>query len=230
MLARRMQALGPHLRVLFVLFHVCGVVAMSLPAPALFTHGMGWDTPNIQAELRRWSETLTRAGVTTTPADIEARVRREAARYASAHAAFTAPFARYTHWSGARQGWIMFAVPQKHPGELHVDVYEAGAWRPVYRPHSAEHDFWGRQLRNHRLRKQQGSFGRNFDRGTYDGLVRLIARDAARAFPDATVVRVQLYRYATLAPAAVRAGETPEGHYLYSRGFVAAELREEPAP
>ena len=230
MLARRVRALGPHLRVLFVLFHVCAVVAMSLPAPGLFTHGMGWDTPNIQTELARWSATLARAGVHTTPADIEARVRRAGGRYAGAHAAFTAPFAAYTRSCGALQGWIMFAVPQKHPGELHVDVYEAGAWRPVYRPHSAEHDFWGRQLRNHRLRKQQGSFGRNFDRSAYDGLVRLIARDAARSFPDATVVRVQLYRYTTLGPAAVRAGETPLGHYAFSRGFIAAELREEPSP
>jgi hypothetical protein len=224
-----MTRLRPHLRAAFVLFHVAAVVLLSLPSPGLFTYGMGWDTPNIQDELRRWSESLSHVGIDTTPADMEARARRGAARYEGAHRVITAPFTGYAQVTGARQGWIMFAVPQKHPVELHVDVYEGGAWRPVYRPHS-EHDFWGPQLRNHRLRKQQGSFGRTFDRGTYDGLVRVLARDAARAFPDATVVRVQLFRYSTLSPSALRAGEVPDGHYEFTRGFIAADLRGESAP
>jgi hypothetical protein len=224
-LRQRLAPAWPHLRTLFIAFHVAAIVALSLPTSRVLLDRSGWESENTRTELVRWSERLGRLGVETTPAGLEQTVRRLIGRYVGVHAVLTAPFARYARFTGATQGWAMFAAPQKHPAELHIDILEGHTWRPIYRPHSAEHDFWGPRFRHNRMRKQLGRFARTFHTGVYDRLAQFVAREAALAYPGARAIRVRLWRYATLAPEAVRAGQTPVGRYEQARRFNAETLR-----
>lgn len=224
-LRQRLAPVWPHVRALFIAFHVVAVVALSFPTSRVLLDRSGWESENTRSELVRWSGRLGQLGVDTTPAGLEQTVRRLLERYVSVHAVLTAPFAQYARFTGARQGWAMFAAPQKHPAEFHIDILEDSTWRPIYRPHSAEHDFWGARFRHNRVRKQLGRFARTFHVGAYDRLAQFVAREAALAYPHARAIRVQLWRYATLSPEAVRAGQTPAGRYEHTRRFNAATLR-----
>jgi len=203
---------------------------MSLPTPDALLGGMGWDSANTQAEVARWVEGLRRVGVHTTPEALGRGVQQRAERYRGVHAVLTAPFAAYSRGSGARQGWVMFAKPQRHPAELHIDLSDGTRWRPIYRPHSATYDFWGDRFRHHRMRKQLGRFARTFDMPTYDRLTELLALQVARAHPEGRVVQIQLYRYATLRPEAVRAGAVPVGEYEHVRRYRVSALLAGDAP
>ena len=122
----RFEARWPQLRAALIAFHVLMVVVMSLPAPDALLSGMGWDSVNTQAEVARWAEGLSRVGAETTPDALGASVRQGAERYRGFHTALTAPFSMYSQLSGARQGWVMFAKPQRHPAELHIDLWDEG--------------------------------------------------------------------------------------------------------
>lgn len=220
----------PHVRALLISFHVAMVVVMSLPTPDAMLSGMGWESANVQAELGRWVTGLARVGVHTTPEALGSSVRQRAESYRGVHSALTAPFATYSRTSGALQGWVMFAKPQRHPAELHIDLSDGTTWRPLYRPHSSTHDFWGERLRHHRMRKQLGRFARTFDMPTYDRLAGFLALQVARAYPEERLVRVRLYRYATLRPEAARAGEVPIGEYEHDRLYRVSTLLAEGAP
>lgn len=227
---QRLAPAWPHLRTLFIAFHVAAVVVMSLPRPGVMLDERGWESENTRLELVRWSERLGQLGIDTTPEGLAHAMRRLAGRYLGVHAVITAPFAQYTRRTGAIQGWAMFASPQKYPAELHIDILEGKTWRPIYRPHSAEHDFWGEHFRHNRMRKQLGRFARTFDTGSYDRLAQYVAREAALAHPQARAIRVRLWRYETLSPEAVRAGQTPSGRYEHDRRFNAETLRRRGRP
>ncbi|GAB4528940.1 MAG: hypothetical protein Tsb0020_45960 [Haliangiales bacterium] len=278
MIRARLMAAWPTLRALLIAGHVLAIVALAFPAPHKLTNPRAWASQNHQAELARWSERLTGLGYPIDKPTLERELRAVAESYARTHRAILAPFGYYARAAGTHQGWAMFANPQKHPAELHVDIRtdarsdhapasaaparpaahigvvragrdqaddepagsdqagadQAGAdqagWRPIIRPHSAEHDFWGHALRHNRMRKQLGRFGRTFYPQSYDGLTRYIAHAAARAFPEAVEIRARLYRYPSPSPAQVRAGDAPPGRYEHERRFDAAALRAEAWP
>jgi hypothetical protein len=75
------------------------------------------------------------------------------------------------------------------------------------------------------VRKQLGRFARTFYPRRYDAVARWLATEAARDFPDATSVRVRLWRYVSLPPDRVLAGEEPEGRYEHELLFEADTLR-----
>lgn len=221
----RLAGVWPHLRALFIAFHVLAVVALSFPPPHRLLDRRGWESANARHDLARWAARLRDLGFDMSDERFARRLRALAESYAGVHAAVMTPFVPYARWTGAIQGWAMFSSPQKHPAELHVDILVNGAWQPVYRPHSDAHDFWGPRFRHNRMRKQLGRFARTLHMDSYDGLARHVATEAARAFPDAREIRVRLYRYAAPAPEAVRAGQTPAGRHDHERRFHAGPLR-----
>lgn len=221
----RLAGAWPHLRALLIAFHVLAVVALAFPQPHRLLDRRGWESANTRHDLARWAARLRALGLDMSDEGFARRLRALAEGYAGVHAALVAPFAPYARWTGTIQGWAMFSSAQKHPAELHVDILVNGAWQPVYRPHSDEHDFWGARFRHNRMRKQLGRFARTLHQASYNGLARHVAIAAARAFPDAREIRVRLYRYAALAPEAVRAGQAPAGRYDHVRRFNADTLR-----
>jgi hypothetical protein len=213
-----------HLRAAFVAFHVLAIGVGSLPGTSLTTRAR-WKSEGTHADIVGWASRARAAGVDVTDEAFESRLYELAVGYARVRRTAGAPFDAYAGAVGAGQGWTMFASPQRFPAELHVDVMVGGAWRPLYRPRSDAHA-WRRALFDHnRMRKFTGRFARGFDRRVYGETAAYLAHLAARDVPEATKVRVSLYRTESLPPERVRRGERPVGRTTEERVFDAAGLR-----
>lgn len=215
----------PHIRAALVAFHVASLVILSLPSAGAIGDERRWNTANARADLDQLAQRLRGWGFDTNADRVRADLWNLSRGYLQVQKPLAAPFAAYAKATGSRQGWSMFASPQRHPAELHVDIERDGTWVPVYRPHSDEHDWNRAQFEHNRFRKFLGRFARGFIRRDYREAARWVATKAAREHPDATRVRVQLYRYRSLPPDAVRAGAKPRGHYEHPMRFDAEALR-----
>ncbi|MCA9707358.1 MAG: hypothetical protein KDK70_16005 [Myxococcales bacterium] len=215
----------PHVRAVLVGLHVASLVVLSLPTEGAVHARHRWQTANARSDLRQWAERLSRWGWTTDEHQLERTLWDAGTAYLRIQEPLAAPFEWYARVSGSRQAWHMFASPQRHPAELHVDVEQDGRWRPIYRPHSDEHAWNRSQFEHNRFRKFLGRFARGFIPRDYDQTARWVATQAAREHPQAARIRVQLYRYDTLPPARVRAGEVSEGRYEHTKLFDAEALR-----
>lgn len=175
----------------------------------------------MQKDLADWSAQLRALGLEIDPERLGQTVRGLAEGYVAVRGEAVMPFERYARATGARQGWAMFASPQRHPYEFHIDARAdtEADWSPLYRPHDGEASFLSDYLRHNRMRKFQGRFARALRAEYYEDFAAFIAR---RAFDDttATQVRVALYGYATLSPERTRAGERPNGSYDRERIFA----------
>lgn len=216
----------PHVRAGLVALHVVSLVVLSLPDEGAVHDTRRWQTENARADLRQMAARLTAWGWPLDEHGLERVLWSAGDAYLQVQKPLAAPFEGYAELTGSRQGWTMFASPQRHPAELHVDVEHGGRWQPLYRPHSAEHAWNRRQLEHNRFRKFLGRFARGFHQQHYDQAARWLATKAAREHPEASRVRVRLLRYATLPPDRVRAGEQPsDGRYEHDRVFEAGALR-----
>ncbi|MCA9714983.1 MAG: hypothetical protein H6713_12630 [Myxococcales bacterium] len=214
-----------HARAALIALHVLAIVALAFPSRGALTNKAAWRSKNTQADFAAWTAGLNRAGVEITPQEFEAWLWSLAERYGRARDRVTRPVQPYARYLGLEQSWQMFASPQRHPGELHVDIRVDGEWRPIYRSRSREYTWRRGQLDYHRMRKYVGRFARGIVPGHYNPLARALARAAASDFPEAESIRVRLYRYRSLPPDRVRAGERPEGRYEHTRVYPAAPLR-----
>lgn len=215
----------PRIRAVLVALHVASLVVLSLPTEGAIHSRARWRTANAKADLRQMAERLQGWGIDTDERRLAQTLWDMGTVYLAVQRPLAWPFQRYAEISGCRQGWQMFASPQRHPAELHVEVQVAGAWQLVYRPHSDEHDWNREQFEHNRFRKFLGRFARGFYRRHYDETARWVATKAAREHPEAAAVRIQLYRTSSLPPERVRAGEEPTGRYEHERVFDAEALR-----
>jgi hypothetical protein len=209
-----------------VALHVLSLVVLSLPDEGAVHDSPRWKTQNARADLRQMAARLTAWGWAIDEHGLARALWSAGDAYVTVQRPLAAPFEVYADITGSRQGWSMFASPQRHPAELHVDVEEGGRWRPLYRPHSDEHAWNREQLEHNRFRKFLGRFARGFHQRHYDEAARWVARKVVREHPQASRVRVRLWRYATLPPERVRAGEAPsDGRYEHERVFEVEALR-----
>ena len=214
----RLRRAWPQARAALVAGHVLAVVLLGLPSGGVTSEAQ-WRSKNVKSDFAGWADALRAVGVDVSEDELAERTRRVAERYVRVRAAVASPFEIYPKVTGARQGWAMFASPQRHPAELHVDILEGKRWRPVFRSRSREHRWLATQLDHHRVRKLTGRFGRGFDRRVYDDLARYLSRRAFEDFADARRVRVRLYAWDALPPEEVRAGRAPRGKYIEGRTF-----------
>lgn len=216
-------SVSPNLRAALLAFHVVAVLALSLPR-GQSPHSKRWESPLMQRDLADWARQLQALGVTMTTEQLKDWAKRFNAAYMELRERLLWPFELYAEVTGARQGWAMFASPQRHPFELHVDALARGEWRPLYRPHDPNAAFMSDFFSHNRIRKFRGRFARVMKGRAYEQFAAFIAR---RAFEhDASVerVRVRLYAYASLPPERVRVGERPQGTYHHERTFSREEL------
>lgn len=201
-----------HARAAFVLFHLTAVFVLSIPASGGMRDRSAWQAPHIQRDLEVWTQRANALGWDMSPPEFEAWLWDFAQSYLRVRDQVAAPFARYASYTGAFQGWSMFANPQTEPAWLVVEVREAGAWRVVYRERSDEHDWMSHQLDHNRVRKLQGRLARGAYEDHYLGLAQWLARHAAADFPEATALRTRVERRRTLEP-----GEASEARYREPR-------------
>lgn len=215
----------PHVRALLIAAHVASLLILSLPTEGAIHNRRRWQTANAKADLRQMAERLRGWGIDTDEARFTRSLWEVGSAYLTVQRPLAKPFIVYAEVTGSRQGWSMFASPQRHPAELHVDVERDGRWVPIYRPHSEMYTWNRAQFEHNRFRKFLGRFARGFIRRDYDEATRWVATKAAREHPDAPRIRIQLYRYDSPPPAEVQAEQTPAGHYEHARRFDAEALR-----
>ena len=210
----KLRSAWPHVRTLLIGFHIVSVIALSLPTPHAVSSRDKWQNPNMQGDLEQWSKRLDFLGYESAK-DLEDDLWDLAQGYLAVRKTFIIPFQDYSKYGGSRQGWRMFANPRIEPAVLHIDIMTAGSetWQPVYRPHSDRYNFWGERFRHNRMRKLMGRLGNEDMTGHYRFLVKFMAPRVARAFKDAEKLRFRLFRYRTLSPEQVRAGEEEKGKY-----------------
>ncbi len=202
----------PHVRAGFVLFHILAILALSLPGETVVSKRR-WKSENVQSDFAGWAGALRSLGIDTTPKGVADRAHSTAEAYVKIRQTFIAPFAAYKEATGSRQGWAMFASPQRHPVEMHIDIRRGDSWSPIFRPRSTEYRWRARELEQHRLRKLVGRFAREFQSSVFTNFATYLTRLALADFPDADGARVRLYRYDALPPERVRKGELPQGKY-----------------
>lgn len=201
------------------------MIVLSLPRPAALRRESSWRSGHVQREIRAWSRQLSALGIDTDPSRLEQTLRRGTDRYVAVHESISFPFAAYAMLTGSRQGWQMFASPQRFPAEVHVDVWRDSQWQPIYRPHS-EYDWNHEQLLHNRFRKFQGRFARRFIARHYNDFCEWIARGVARDFPKAERVRIRLYTYELQTPPAIARGDRARpSEYRHARQFDLESLR-----
>jgi hypothetical protein len=196
------------------MFHLASVLVFCLPPPTKVADPAYWQTPQSQAELGVWARRLDSLGIDTNKEEFEAWLWRLTQRYVSLHDTASWPFRPYVHYAHTNQGWSLFSQPQTTPVRVIVEVQQPGVgFRRIYESRSSTHTWRRAEFDHNRIRKFVGRIGRRSTRQLYWQLGDWIARMAARDFPSAGFVRVQLYRYRTAAPG----GKVAEGEYTDER-------------
>lgn len=220
-----------HLRGALLALHILAICLVSLPAPEGGMDRGAWSDPTVQAELLAWRDRLARVGL-----DLEAEVLEDhlwdfAQGYMSTREATLGRLDPYFRHLGTRQSWRMFVAPHRNPAKLVVAVRTGGTWEVVYRSRDPEAAWRDHQLDHTRTRSAIFRYAWKHYRRPYARFARWLAREAASDFPEADRIRVYWWRYRTLSPEAVRAGEVPEGAVERPRELdldgVRADLAEE---
>jgi hypothetical protein len=209
----RAGRIWPHARAAFVLFHLMSACILSIPASGAMRDISAWRAPHAQRELGIWAERARELGWDVSQPEFEAWLWDLSHSYLEVRDRIAAPFGLYAQYTGALQGWSMFANPQTEPAWLTIDVRGADPeWRTVYRERSESEAWMRRQLDHNRVRKLEGRFGRGAYDDFYRGLVEWLARRAAADFPEATHLRARVERRRTSEPFA-----DAEAEYVGSR-------------
>lgn len=214
----------PEVRAALLAFHVLAVSLLAIPGASI-NSARGLQSRTVQADVADWAGWL---GVER--AELSGTLRSLLDAYVAARWVL-APFEIYGQLTGAKQGWAMFASPQRHPSELHIEGrFAEGPWVFLYRPHDDQATFMGDFLRHNRVRKFTGRFARAARSSHHDGLAAYLARRACEEKQGLTEVRVALWSYPALDRAAVARGERPRGKYERQKVYLCADLaRGEPA-
>jgi hypothetical protein len=130
-------------------------------------------------------------------------------RYMRLRKKVTRPFLKYADYTGARQGWTMFAGPRMRTGRYIVDVEENGVFRTVFRTHDSSATWNRGQFEHNRVRKLLAKLTSSPKLPAYGELSRWIAKRVGEDFPKATRCRVTLNTWKTLSPSQHRAGVKP---------------------
>lgn len=214
-----------HARAAFVLLHVLAMLVLALPDASRLGDRAVWKARGTQLDFKQWAERLQGLGFDTDAKRFERWLWDLSQGYLKLRAVLVAPFDPYRRVAGMTQSWRMFSNPQRRPARLHIDVKDGGQWRPLYVGRSDEFEWRREQFDNNRVRKLIGRFARNIRRGNYRLLARWVARQAAHDYPAASEIRVRLYRFKSLPPEAIAAGERPQGKFADVETLKLEEFR-----
>jgi hypothetical protein len=197
------------LRATFIAMHLFAISVMAFPCPVgAVVDPDVWKTADIQEDVAAWS---ARLGV--APEALQEHIIAWATTYIDIDQCVQAPFEPYYKYCGTYQSWNMFGSAPRTATRLHIDVEENGVWRPVYIERDPEHAWLARWFDHCRFRPVLKRLGAGHYPATIPAFADWAARQAARDFPSATRVRVRFFEFRTPAPAEVRAGQQPAGHF-----------------
>jgi hypothetical protein len=216
----------PHLRALLIALHIFAVTALAIPAPQGGMNRQAWSDPTVQAEFTAWAERLTAAGSPTTTEELEEWVWDFAVNYMQKRKAIIGPMNPYYRYCGTYQSWRMFIAPHRNPAILHIEVFEADQWRPIYVARDLEHRWMANKFDSERFRAALFRYAWKQYRGTYRQFATWVAKKLAVERPEAERVRLRWYRFHTISPERIRAGERHEGSFVQTLSMSLDEHRE----
>ena len=206
----------PHLRAIFIAFHVIAIGLMAFPAPGGGMNRTAWKQDTVQAEFQAWTERINGLGIDITQAAFEDQLWDIATGFMGARDTVLDPFMLYYRELGAWQSWRMFVAPHRYPARLEIEVQRGTpAWHKVYVMRSEEHNWLKPQFDHDRFRSAIFRYAWPRYKGTYRQFVDWLAVRARTDHPDATRLRVRFYRFKTLPAADIRAGKSPQGKYIF---------------
>ncbi len=185
-----------------------------------------WKDATVQDELASWTQRLNGWGVSLTQQELEAHAWKIAGKWIAGRRLVLKPFAPYYRYCGTHQSWRMFVAPHRYPSRLHIDIRMDSQWKPVYIGRDRDFDWHADWLDHDRMRSVVFRFGWKSYRESYRQFASFMARQAAIEFPEATHVRLRMYKARTPTPEEVRAGDVPVGAFRSVRVLTLSELRE----
>lgn len=223
----RWSRMVPHLRGLFVAFHLVAIGLMALPAPEGGLNRATWQDPTVKAELTAWHDRLVPGW---TQERFEAELYQGASAIMKVRRATLAPFRWYYDLCGTDQTWRMFVAPQTVPTRLEIELQDeqGGPWRPIFVERSPEWTWRATQLGNERMRSAVFRYGWKHYQKSERQLGAWLAGRAATDFPDAYAMRTRWYRYRTASPQQVLDGTEPAGKYERTSVYPLALRRGSP--
>jgi len=219
-------------RAVFVMVHLIAVILMAIPAPAGGMKKNAWADPTVQAEFAAWTARFNALGAGITQEEFEAQLWEFALGFMKVRTEVLKPFQPYYHWCGTWQTWRMFIAPHRYPAQLHIEVMEGSGgtdreWKTVYVARSSEHDWLKAQLDQERMRSAMFRYGWSSYRRTYGEFADWVARRAAVEFPEASLVRLRMWKQRTRSPEEVREGVEPPGKWINVQMRELSSRREE---
>ena len=206
--------LWPHVRGAFVLFHVVALFLMAVPAPGGGMSKSSWADPTVQGEFQAWTDRLNQMGADLTVEELEDRLWTLASAYMEKRRGVLEPLQPYYRYTGTIQSWRMFVAPHRYPARLHIELEEDGAWREIYVMRSDEHTWRGKQLDHDRMRAAIFRMSWRPYRRIWVSFTEWAADRAAEDFPEATAIRLKFFKYKTLGPKEIAAGEEAQGEWI----------------
>lgn len=207
------MAVGSQVRAVLVALHLVVIGLAAFPAPVGGMNRSSWRDPTVRAELDAWRGRFAAAGVEMTAPEFEDRLWSAMTAFMRARGAIVDPIQPYFEVTGAWQSWRMFVAPQRYPARLSVDVFEDGAWVPLFEERSATAT-WNRALFDHdRLRSAVFRYAwPKFDK-EWKVFAGWLGERAAVDRPRAEQLRARFFRYRTLTPDEALAGVEPTGKF-----------------
>lgn len=203
----------PQIRAVLVGFHVLAVLVMATPSPSVGLRRSAWKDPTVQAEFAAWNERFKALGVNWTQAEMEDHLWSFGVAFDEVRRVLVAPADPYGRYLGTSQTWRMFVAPHRFPTRLQIELEEGGVWRTLYIERSDEYTWRGEVFGHDRMRSAIFRFGWAQYKKSWQLFADWVARRAAEDFPDATRVKVRMFKYKTLAPEDAAAGKEPEGKF-----------------
>ena len=222
------QHIWMHLRAVLIAMHIFAVTALAVPAPQGGMDKRAWSNPTVQAEFSAWADRLTAIGRPTTTEALEESLWTFAVTYMKRRKSIIEPMMPYYNYCGTYQSWRMFIAPHRNPARLHIDVYKDGAWQPVYISRDREHNWNAAVLDNERFRAALFRYAWRRYNNPYRQFGRWTARQLFETHPSAETVRLQWYRFHTIAPHRIRAGEEQTGKFEKVITFTPEDVRSTP--
>lgn len=177
--------------------HTCAAMPMPRPIKAEDAR-----TATAAEELKLWLDVLAGVGISATSDQLLDLVNTVGGACSTFKKGVLAPFQPLLRITGTGQSWALFAVPDRYPNRLVVEVRRpSGEWEMLFRSADPEHTFLAPQLAFRRIR---GVYDTASSRGSpgkvYDRFVDWVARQTLAAEPNATDVRIKMVQFHVSLP------------------------------
>lgn len=203
------STLWPHIRALLIAAHIAAVIVSAFPSPSGGMTRSAWKDPTVQAELSVWAQRLS-----METAVLEEHLWDLAVAFMSVRKTALKPFKPYYQHAGTYQAWHMFVAPHRNPAKLEIALdYGSEDWTLIYRARDPEYAWKAEVFDHNRARAALFRYSWKHYRTPYRQLTDWLAGQAAAEFPEAERIRLRWYRYRTLSPERVRAGEVSTGSH-----------------